>query len=73
LKAIRGPMPFIKFMLSGGVSLDNISEYIEVKASCILIGSSILKKEFVAAEEWDSIAELSRRFIRKIGDKTFHP
>jgi len=71
LKAIRGPMPFIKFMLSGGVSLDNISEYLKVKASCILIGSSILRKEFVAAEEWDSIAELSRRFIGKIGDKTF--
>jgi 2-dehydro-3-deoxyphosphogluconate aldolase/(4S)-4-hydroxy-2-oxoglutarate aldolase len=67
LKAIRGPMPFVKFMLSGGVTLDNISKYLAVKASCILIGSSILKKESLAADDWDSITELSRKFMQKIG------
>jgi len=67
LKAIRGPMPFVKFMLSGGVTLENISEYLSAKASCILIGSSILKKEFITAEDWNSITELSRKFIQKIG------
>lgn len=67
LKAIRGPMPFVKFMLSGGVTLDNIAEYLSVKASCILIGSSILKKEFLAAEDWDSITGLSRNFMQKTG------
>ncbi len=67
LKAIRGPMPFVKFMLSGGVTLDNIAEYLSVKASCILIGSSILKKELLTAEDWDSITELSIKFMQKIG------
>ncbi len=71
LKAVRGPLPFIRFMLSGGVSLDNISEYLQVKASCILIGSSILKKEFVMAEEWDSVTELSKTFVQKISDGAF--
>ena len=71
LKAVRGPLPFIRFMLSGGVSLDNISEYLQVKASCILIGSSILKKEFVMAEEWDSVTELSKTFVQKISDRAF--
>jgi 2-dehydro-3-deoxyphosphogluconate aldolase/(4S)-4-hydroxy-2-oxoglutarate aldolase len=66
LKAIRGPMPFVKFMLSGGVTIDNITEYLSVKASCILIGSSILRNEFLAAEDWDSIAEISRKFTQKI-------
>lgn len=66
LKAIRGPMPFVKFMLSGGVSLDNISEYLSAGSSCILIGSSILKKEYIEAEDWHSITELSKRFAQKI-------
>jgi 2-dehydro-3-deoxyphosphogluconate aldolase/(4S)-4-hydroxy-2-oxoglutarate aldolase len=57
----------LKFMLSGGVTLDNIAEYLSVKASCILIGSSILKKEFLAVEDWDSITGLSREFMQKIG------
>jgi 2-keto-3-deoxy-6-phosphogluconate aldolase len=53
-------------MLSGGVNLNNISEYLSAKASCILIGSSILKKEFIDAENWDAISDLARQFAEKI-------
>ncbi len=66
LKAIRGPMPFIRFMLSGGVNLDNLPEYLSAKSSCILIGSAILKKEFMQAGAYDSITGLASKFIRKI-------
>jgi len=68
LKAIRGPMSFIRFMLSGGLSLDNISEYCSAKHSCILVGSAIMKKELVAAEDWNSITEISKRFVQKISE-----
>ncbi len=68
LKVIRGPMPFIKFMLSGGVNLDNISTYLAAKASCILVGSALIKREFVMAEDWSSIAELARSFVQKINE-----
>jgi 2-dehydro-3-deoxyphosphogluconate aldolase/(4S)-4-hydroxy-2-oxoglutarate aldolase len=66
LRAVRGPMPFVKFMLSGGVSLGNISEYLTAQASCILIGSSILKKDLMESEDWNSIKELAKRFVREI-------
>jgi 2-dehydro-3-deoxyphosphogluconate aldolase/(4S)-4-hydroxy-2-oxoglutarate aldolase len=68
LKVIRGPLPFVKYMLSGGVNLDNLSEYLSVKASCILVGSAVIKHELVMAEDWPSITELSRRFIQKIDE-----
>jgi 2-dehydro-3-deoxyphosphogluconate aldolase/(4S)-4-hydroxy-2-oxoglutarate aldolase len=71
LEAIRGPMPFVRFMLSGGVNLDNISEYLSTKASCILIGSSILKKEFVAKEDWGAIEDIARKFTEKIEQSSF--
>ena len=68
LKTIRGPMPFIKYMLSGGVTLSNISQYIAADASCILVGSAIIKREFVMAEDWSSITELAGSFIQKINE-----
>lgn len=68
LKVIRGPMPFIKFMLSGGVTLDNISTYLKANASCILVGSAIIKREFVMAEDWSSIAKLAKNFSQKINE-----
>jgi 2-dehydro-3-deoxyphosphogluconate aldolase/(4S)-4-hydroxy-2-oxoglutarate aldolase len=66
LRAIRSPMPFVKFMLSGGVNINNLTEYLSVSASCILIGSSILKKELVMANDWSSVTELAKSFVRKI-------
>lgn len=66
LKAIRGPMHFVKFMISGGLTLDNISEYLGARAACILVGSAIMKKELVIAEDWNSITEISRKFVQKI-------
>jgi len=68
LKTIRGPMPFIKYMLSGGVTLSNISQYIAADASCILVGSAIIKRELVMAEDWSSITELAGSFIQKINE-----
>lgn len=66
LRAIRGPMPFVKFMLSGGVNINNFTEYLSVNASCILIGSSILKKELVMAVDWNAVTGLAKRFVREI-------
>jgi 2-dehydro-3-deoxyphosphogluconate aldolase/(4S)-4-hydroxy-2-oxoglutarate aldolase len=66
LRAIRGPMPFVKFMLSGGVNINNLAEYLSVNASCILIGSSILKKELVMAGDWNAVTGLAKRFLRRI-------
>ncbi|MGO9014130.1 MAG: bifunctional 4-hydroxy-2-oxoglutarate aldolase/2-dehydro-3-deoxy-phosphogluconate aldolase [Dissulfurispiraceae bacterium] len=63
LKTIRGPLPFIKYMLCGGVNFENFEKYLEARASCILVGSSVLRREFVAAEDWASIAGLAREFV----------
>jgi 2-dehydro-3-deoxyphosphogluconate aldolase/(4S)-4-hydroxy-2-oxoglutarate aldolase len=68
LKEIRGPFPFIRYMAAGGLNLDNISDYLSARPSCILIGSSIIKPELVKAGEWQSITELAKRFVRSRDD-----
>lgn len=68
LKAVRGPLPFIRFMLSGGLNLNNFSEYLGANPSCILVGSAIMKKEYLQAEDWDAIAGLSHSFVQKMND-----
>lgn len=69
LKEIRGPLPFIRYMLAGGVNLDNIADYLKAGASCILIGSSIIRQEFVKAGDWQAIADLARKFVQKTADE----
>jgi 2-dehydro-3-deoxyphosphogluconate aldolase/(4S)-4-hydroxy-2-oxoglutarate aldolase len=66
LKEIRGPLPFIRYMLAGGVNLDNIGDYLSARASCILVGSSIIKGEFIKSGDWQAISDLAARFVRGI-------
>ncbi len=66
LKVVRGPLPFIRYLLCGGVNLENVSQYLSAKPSCILVGSSILNKRLIEQEDWNAIAELSRLFVKKI-------
>jgi 2-dehydro-3-deoxyphosphogluconate aldolase/(4S)-4-hydroxy-2-oxoglutarate aldolase len=65
LKAIRGPFPHINYMLCGGVTLDNLAEHLAARAACILVGSAIIKREFVKAGDWTSMAEIAGKFVAK--------
>lgn len=72
LKELRGPLPFIRYMLAGGVNLDNISDYLKVRASCILVGSSIIRPELVQAGDWQGITGLARQLVQKAEDALAH-
>jgi 2-dehydro-3-deoxyphosphogluconate aldolase/(4S)-4-hydroxy-2-oxoglutarate aldolase len=65
LRAIRGPFPFIRYMLCGGVTLDNMEGYLSARAAGILVGSAILRKDLVKTGDWDSITGLARTFVGK--------
>jgi 2-dehydro-3-deoxyphosphogluconate aldolase / (4S)-4-hydroxy-2-oxoglutarate aldolase len=68
LTAIRGPLPFVRYMLCGGATLDNVSKYLAADAAGILIGAAIIKRELVATKDWKSIAGLARSFVQKVED-----
>lgn len=68
LKAVRGPLPFVRYMLCGGATLDNISTYLAADAAGILIGAAIIKRDLVAAGDWNSITVLAGNFVKKVAD-----
>lgn len=68
LRTIRGPLPFIKYMPSGGVTLENVSEYLDAGVAGMIVGSAIVKREMVKARHWQAITGLSGDFVRKIGE-----
>jgi 2-dehydro-3-deoxyphosphogluconate aldolase/(4S)-4-hydroxy-2-oxoglutarate aldolase len=66
LKVIRGPFPYINYMLCGGVKPDNISGYLAARAAGILVGSAIIKRELVESAQWPSITGLARKFVTSV-------
>jgi len=68
LKAVRGPLPFVNYMLCGGANLENVSKYLAAGAAGILIGTAIIRRELVAAKDWDAIAGMAGSFVGKVED-----
>ena len=68
LKAIRGPMPFVRYMLCGGANLENVPKYLAASAAGILIGTAIIRRDLVAAKDWTAIAGLAKSFVGKVKD-----
>ncbi len=68
LRVIRGPFPFIRYMLCGGVNLENLPLYLAARASAILVGSAIIRSDLVKKGDWDAIAGLSGEFVGKVAE-----
>ncbi len=66
LREIRGPFPYIRYMLCGGAKAGNISEYLAARPAAILIGSAIIRRDLIAAADWSSITRIAREFVEKV-------
>jgi 2-dehydro-3-deoxyphosphogluconate aldolase/(4S)-4-hydroxy-2-oxoglutarate aldolase len=66
LKTIRGPLPFIKYMPSGGVTIENFQEYLDASVSGIIVGSGIIRPELVKAGDWQGMKDLAEKFVQLV-------
>ncbi len=55
LKDVRGPLPQIKLIPTGGVSVDNAGDFIRAGASAVALGSALVDPKLVAARAWDEL------------------
>ncbi len=63
IKAMSAPYGGIKFMPSGGVSLDNVNSYLNDKCIIACGGSFMVKESFIDNENWDEIERLTRESV----------
>ncbi|AEM77700.1 bifunctional 2-keto-4-hydroxyglutarate aldolase/2-keto-3-deoxy-6-phosphogluconate aldolase [Thermoanaerobacter wiegelii] len=67
LKAVKGPLPYVPMMPTGGVNLDNVIEWFKAGAVAVGVGGSLT----AGAKNGDfkSVTERAKKFVEKI--KTF--
>lgn len=63
IKALRGPLPDVAFIPTGGVNLSNAGDYIRAGAVAVGVGGSLVDKRAVEAGDWDLITDNARRFV----------
>jgi 2-dehydro-3-deoxyphosphogluconate aldolase/(4S)-4-hydroxy-2-oxoglutarate aldolase len=55
LKDVRGPLPQVKLIPTGGVSVDNAGDFIRAGASAVALGSALVDPKLVRAGAWDEL------------------
>jgi 2-dehydro-3-deoxyphosphogluconate aldolase/(4S)-4-hydroxy-2-oxoglutarate aldolase len=74
LKDVRGPLPQVKLIPTGGVNADNAADFIRAGAAAIAVGSNLVDAKTVAAGDWGVIEERAKKLVevvrraRGIGD-----
>lgn len=61
IKAIKAPIPHVQIMPTGGVTVDNVTEWFENGVVCVGVGSSLFK-----SGDSEEIAALASQFVEKI-------
>ena len=65
VKAICAPLSHIRFLAVGGISPDNVAEF--MRAGCVGagVGGNLTNKEWIAAGAWDKIADVARQLVER--------
>ena len=65
VKAIRAPLSHIPFLAVGGITPDNVADFMRTGCVGAGVGGNLSNKEWIAAGEWDKIAETARLFVER--------
>lgn len=62
-RAMRGPLPQVKLMPTGGVDLTTAGEYLKAGAVCLGVGGQLVDAKLVAAGKFDAICDLAKQYV----------
>jgi len=68
IKDLLGPFPHLKLMPTGGVTIDNVGEWIRAGAVAVGIGSDLLDKKAISEERYDALSGRARQMVQNILD-----
>lgn len=63
LKDVRGPLPQVRLMPTGGVSFENAAEFIKAGAVGVAAGSNLVDAETVGNQDWATLTARARQLV----------
>ena len=64
IKALKGPLPQVPLVPTGGVNLDTAAEFIEAGAAALGVGSELVQTEALKTGKPEIIVENARKFLK---------
>ncbi len=70
VKAIAAPLSHIRFLAVGGITPENIGEYLDIGVCGFGIGSNIINKEYIAEENYEKITASAKEYVMAVNGET---
>jgi 2-dehydro-3-deoxyphosphogluconate aldolase/(4S)-4-hydroxy-2-oxoglutarate aldolase len=68
LKEIRGPLDHIRLIPTGGVNLNNMADFIQAGAFACGLGSHLINKSLIQADQYEEISKLAEEYVAAVGN-----
>ena len=63
IRAIRGPLPHIGLVATGGIALDTVADYFAAGVAAVGVGGELIVRSAVEVGDYATIGELGRKFV----------
>ncbi len=68
LKDVLGPLPQVKLIPTGGVTIHNAGDFIRAGACAIAVGSNLVDAKTVRAADWQALTDRAAEFVSAVRD-----
>ncbi len=65
-KDVLAPLPQVKLLPTGGVSLENVGAFIRAGAVAVAVGGNLVRQDDVAAGRFDALAERAAQYVAAV-------
>ena len=65
-KDVLGPLPHLKLIPTGGVSIENAADFIRAGAVAVALGGNLVDKQTVTAADWQTITDRATAVIATV-------
>lgn len=63
IKSVRAPMPDLRFIPTGGVTLENIGQWFGAGCPAVGVGSSLITQKILSANNWPELTRLAKDYV----------
>ena len=63
IKALRAPLPHLRIVPTGGVTLDNIFDFFAAGCPAVGLGSSLISKNVLEKNDWEALKKVANEFV----------
>jgi len=63
IKNVRGPLPHIPIIPTGGINFDNAASFIKAGAIAIGAGGNLVDHQAISADKYEQITDVARKYV----------